>query len=176
MNDHEKIIAGCQKGSNEAFARLLDIYAARCYGYFYRLTGDRTQSNDLLSELFLKLVEKICSFRGSSFENWLFTIASNIFHDYLRQKYRQKKLLDGKVQQLSFETPPTGPDDEMLDRLQTQMAKLEPETAELLMLRFYGQLSFKELAAIRSEPIGTTLSKVHRGLKKLTELMENTNE
>jgi len=44
------------------------------------------------------------------------------------------------------------------------------------MLRFYGDLSFKELAEMRSEPMGTTLSKVHRGLKKLKEWMENPNE
>ena len=179
MNDHEKlneIIAGCQRGSNEAFSKLVDIYKTRCYGYFYRLTGDTAKSNDLLSELFLRLVEKIRSYRGSSFESWLFTIASNIFNDYLRQKYRQKKLIDGKTQQLNFDTSPAASDTEMLDKLQEKMAKLDRETAELLTLRFYGQLSFKELAVIRSEPIGTTLSKVHRGLKKLKELMENTNE
>lgn len=179
MNDHDKlneIIAGCQRGSNEAFSELVDIYKTRCYGYFYRLTGDTAKSNDLLSELFLRLVEKIRSFRGSSFENWLFTIASNIFHDYLRQKYRQKKLLDGKTKQMSLERMPSNMENEMYDRLQEKMAKLDNETAELLTLRYYGQLSFKELAVIRSEPIGTTLSKVHRGLKKLKELMEDTNE
>ena len=46
------------------------------------------------------------------------------------------------------------------------------DTRELIMLRFYSQASFKEIAAIRSEPIGTTLSKLHRGLKKLQKLME----
>ena len=40
------------------------------------------------------------------------------------------------------------------------------------MLRFYSQLSFKEIAQVRSEPIGTTLAKMHRGLKKLRLLME----
>jgi DNA-directed RNA polymerase specialized sigma24 family protein len=40
------------------------------------------------------------------------------------------------------------------------------------MLRFYSELSFKEMAEMRGEPIGTTLAKVHRGLKKLRELME----
>jgi len=39
------------------------------------------------------------------------------------------------------------------------------------MLRFYSRLSFKEIAKMRSEPIGTTLPKLHRGLKKLRELM-----
>ena len=48
----------------------------------------------------------------------------------------------------------------------------QSDTAELITLRYYGQLSFKELAQLRNEPIGTTLSKVHRGVKKLREIME----
>jgi DNA-directed RNA polymerase specialized sigma24 family protein len=53
------------------------MYAGRCYGYFYRLTGDRDLSDELLSELFIKLVEKIGSYKGGAFESWLFKIASN---------------------------------------------------------------------------------------------------
>ena len=59
------------------------------------------------------------------------------------------------------------------DKLQWALEKLDKETAELLMLRYYSQVSFKELAEMRNEPIGTTLSKVHRGLKRLRVLMED---
>lgn len=175
MNEYaeiEKIIQACKQGDNEAFAQLVDIYAKRCFGYFYRLTGNAEVSNDLLSELFVKLVEKIRSFKGGAFEKWLFTIASNVFRDYLRRQYRQKKLLEAKASELTAETPARRADIEMQDRLQIQLARLDDDTRELLMLRFYGQLSFRELAAMRKEPIGTTLAKVHRGLKKLRELME----
>jgi len=167
-----RIITGCKHGSNEAFSQLVDVYAKRCYGYFYRLTGNDAESNDLLSRLFLRLVEKIDLFKSGSFEKWLFTIASNIFYDHLRHQYRQKKVLDCKAQQLRTVRPPPKSDSEMTDRLQDGLEKLDTETAELLMLRFYSQLSFKELADLRSEPIGTTLSKVHRGLKKLREIIE----
>jgi DNA-directed RNA polymerase specialized sigma24 family protein len=61
---------------------------------------------------------------------------------------------------------------ERLDKLQIQLGKLNDDTRELIMLRFYSQLSLKEMAVIRREPIGTTLSKLHRGLKRLRELME----
>ena len=171
-----EIISGCKQGSNEAFSQLIDIYKNRCYGYFYRLTGDENLSNDLLGELFLRLVEKIGSFKGSSFNNWIFTIASNIFRDHLRQKYRIKKLIDAKAEQLAAETETKETDSSLSDALQKNIAKLDEETTELLMLRFYGQLSFKELAEVRKVPIGTVLSKVHRGLKKLKELMEDSNE
>jgi len=178
--DLKEIIAACQAGSNEAFSRLVDLYASRCYSYFYRLTGNTAQSNDLLSTLFLILVQKIGTFRltTGSFEKWLFTIASNIFRDHLRRRYRQQKLLAGKAKELERKTAttPAEADTEMKDELQVQMAKLDAETAELLMLRFYGGLTFRQIAEMRSEPVGTVLSKVHRGLKRLRELMEHRRD
>lgn len=172
-DDLARIIIGCKNGDTRSFSRVVDIYASRCYGYFYRLTGNNDVSDELLSELFIKLVEKIGSYKGGSFESWLFKIASNIFHDHLRSKQRQKKLLDARKGQLEFEiTEPKQSDGERIDKLQIQLTKLDADTKELVMLRFYSELSFKEIAAMRSEPIGTTLAKLHRGLKKLRESME----
>jgi RNA polymerase sigma-70 factor (ECF subfamily) len=139
----EKLILKCKKGDSEAFNDLIQRYSNRCYAYFYRLTGRADLSDELLSDLFIRLVRKIGSFKSGSFEKWIFTVASNIFRDYLRRHYRQKRL------------------------------KLEPEAAELITLRYFSQLSFKELSEMRDEPIGTTLSKVHRGIKKLREIMED---
>ena len=171
--DLTRIITGCKKGNAECFSQLVDIYSRRCYGYFYRLTGRREISDDLLSELFVKLVEKISSYKGGSFESWLFRIASNIFHDYLRSKQRYKKLLEVQKKQLESEvTEPKHREDDRADKLQKELDKLDADTRELIMLRFYSQLSFKEIAEMRSEPIGTTLSKLHRGVKRLRELME----
>jgi len=153
------------------------MYAGRCYGYFYRLTGDRNLSDELLSELFVRLVEKIESYKGGVFESWLFKIASNIFHDYLRGKQRHRKLLDAHRSQLELEPGLNEPrfsdqGEERLDKLQVQLSRLDADTRDLILLRFYSELSFKEIAELRSEPIGTALSKLHRGLKKLRELME----
>ncbi len=171
--ESEQIAKGCKRGDAECFSRLVDIYAGRCYGYFYRLSGDKTISDDLLSELFVRLVEKIKSYKGGSFEGWLFKVASNIFHDRLRKKLREEKLLAGHKAELKSRPAGTRRSaDEKVDELQKQLEKLDEDTRELIMLRFYSKMSFKELARQRSEPIGTTLSKVHRGLKKLRELME----
>jgi len=171
--DLAKIIAGCKRKEAESFSLLVDIYSGRLFGYFYRLTGKRQVSEDLLSELFVKLVEQIKSFRGGSFESWLFKIARNIFRDYLRAKQRYGKLLDEKkkrIEENTVEAKTTETD--RFDKLQIQLDKLDADTRELIMLRFYSQLSFKEMSQMRGEPIGTVLSKVHRGLKKLRELME----
>ncbi len=170
-----RIIEGCKSGNAESFAQVIDIYSGRLYGYFYRLTGDRNLSDELLSELFMKLVEKVGTYKGGSFESWLFRIAANIFHDYLRSRKRRRRLLDSRRADLELQTSEpriSDANDEKLDKLQIQLNRMDADTRELIMLRFYSDLSFKEIAEVRSEPIGTALSKLHRGLKKLRELME----
>jgi RNA polymerase sigma-70 factor (ECF subfamily) len=172
-DDLARIIAGCKQGEAHCFSQVVDMFAGRCYGYFYRLTGNNDISDELLSELFVKFVEKIGSYKGGSFEGWLFKIASNIFHDHLRSKQRRRKLLDTQKTLLESEVIEYKQSDgEQIERLQKQLGRLDRDTKELIMLRFYSQLSFKEIAQVRSEPIGTTLAKMHRGLKKLRLLME----
>ena len=173
VGDLASIIKGCKSGSAESFSQLVDTYSGRCYGYFYRLTGSREISDDLLSELFVRLVEKIGTFRGGCFEGWLFKIASNIFNDHLRGRQRQERLLEHQKRQLESEEQKTKfSGSERIDKLQAALNKLDMDTRKVIMLRFYSELSFKEMAMMRSEPIGTTLAKVHRGLKRLRELME----
>jgi RNA polymerase sigma-70 factor (ECF subfamily) len=168
----EQIIIGCKKGDESCFSRLVDIYGKRIFGYFYRLTASYETSEDLLGELFVKLVEKIGTYRGGSFDGWLFTMASNVFHDHLRFKHRQTHLLQEHTRRLEF-GPKVVEDsvNDETDRLQTALGKLDDDVRELIMLRFFSQLSFREISEIRLEPLGTVLSKVHRGLKKLRELM-----
>ena len=77
----ERLVRLCRKGEPDAFSRIVDIYSGRLFGYFYRLTGNRDDANELLSELFLKLVEKIAGCKPQTFEPWLFKTASNLFAD-----------------------------------------------------------------------------------------------
>jgi RNA polymerase sigma-70 factor (ECF subfamily) len=117
-------------------------------------------------------VEKIGSYRGGSFDGWVFTMASNIFHDHLRFKQRQTRLLDEHSKRIMSQSAgaASGKDHDA-DKLQMSLGELDSDVRELIIMRFYSQMSFKEIAESRREPIGTILSKVHRGLKKLRELM-----
>jgi RNA polymerase sigma-70 factor, ECF subfamily len=180
MSDNEKlsqIINECKRGSHEGFEQVVELYAGRLYGYFYRLTGNVEISNDLLSDMFVKLVEKIGTYGGGSFDLWLFKIAANVFYDHLRLQQRQKKLLESHKQQLENESEETKDSDGYaIDVLQAKLDQIDEQTRELILLRYYSGLSFKEIAKTRKEPIGTVLSKVHRGLAKLRELMEQQYE
>lgn len=168
-----ELIEKSKQGSQEALGQLVECYADRLFGFFFRLTSNRDVSEELVSELFLRLVRKIRYCESGSFEKWLFTVASNLFRDHLRKQYRTQKLLDEKMRQEAEESGPEKEDPEFSDRLQNALKRLDDQTTELIMLRFYGDMSFKELAEMKDEPIGTVLSKVHRGLKKLKEYMDS---
>jgi RNA polymerase sigma-70 factor (ECF subfamily) len=103
-------------------------------------------------------------------------MASNLFVDYIRAKKRREKMLGQVAKEIQNETQPDPADDYMTDKLTRQLQRLDAETAEIIVMRYYSGLSFEELAKIRKEPLGTCLSKVHRGLKKLRQLMENCDD
>ncbi len=176
LNDAAKLVKLCRQGEKDAFSQLVDSYSNRLFGYFYRLTGNRDDSDELLSELFLKIVEKIGTCRPETFDAWLFKMASNLFADYIRAKKRHEKMLNRATKEVQAEIQPDPTDSLMTDKLTRQLQRLDAETAEIIVMRYYSCLSFEELAKIRNEPLGTCLSKVHRGLKRLRELMENSND
>ena len=88
-----EIVNLARKGDKDAFSKLIDIYSKRLYGYFYKLTGNADDANELLSELFLKLYEKIGTCRPETFDAWLFRMACNLFTDFLRAQKRREKML-----------------------------------------------------------------------------------
>jgi len=168
-----EIIKGCRGGDEQSYYKLVEIYSKRCFGYFYRASGNRAVAEDLLSELFIKLVTKIGTFKGGSFDGWIFSVSNNIFRDYLRNKLRQKKFFD-KQEEFAKEDdrPASLKNDEGFDELQVELDKLDADSKEVLMLRYYSGLGFKEISQMRKEPIGTTLSRAHRAIKKIRESME----
>ena len=169
--DINNLIKKCQQGDNDSFAVLVDLYSGKLYAYFLRLTGNEDISNELLSNVYLKLVDKIGSFNGGSFNSWIYRIASNIFYDHLRQKHKDKKFMEAS----SLSYTDEGRDETELvdikDLLQSALPSLDDLTRECLIMRYYSDLSFKEIAEIKSSPIGTILGRVHRGLAKLKEVM-----
>jgi RNA polymerase sigma-70 factor (ECF subfamily) len=171
----EAIIAGCKRGDSTSFSRFIDAYAARVYGFFYRLSGNRSVSDDLSSELFVKLVSRIKQWRGGNFDGWLFTVASNIWRDRLRAMQRDERMLERRSEQMQREAQlqrHSSSEAEAVDRLGAELARIDEDSRELIVLRYYSGMSFREIAEARSMPIGTVLSKVHRGLKRLRQSME----
>lgn len=181
------LIRRAQGREPSAFDGLIDAFGVRLHGYLYRLTGSRDVADDLLQELFLRVVRMIGSYRHDHrFEGWLFRIATNLVRDRVRRIGRAPKVfpLDapGANEGSTSWTEPgdtsvPSPDEGMrladdVDALQKGLAMLPEAEREVIMLRHFSDLSFAEIAEAMDTPLGTALARSHRGLAKLREIMD----
>ena len=177
-------IAGAQAGESWAFEALLGAYGPRLYGYFFRAVGSHHDAEDLLSEISLRLVGRLGAYddRGR-FEPWLFRIAANLVRDRIRRLRTgpppaSLSADDGSGTSLGERL--AGDDvsaDEGLTRteasgeLAAALSRLDELTRQMIILRHYGELSYREIAGICECPVGTVLARVHRGMKALRRWM-----
>ncbi len=183
----ESVIRRAQKLEPEAFDWLVDAYSARLFGFLYRLTGRRDDADELVQEVFVRVVSHIARYQHDGrFEAWLFRIATNLARDRVRRIARSPEIgsLDGGPSDAEPSMADRLPDEagdaperrmeheEDVDRLQEALGKLPDAEREVVMLRHYGNLSFNEIATLMATPLGTALARAHRGLAKLREMME----
>ena len=177
-------IASAQQGSKEGYEALLKAYGPRLYGYFYRATSSHHDAEDLLGEIMLRLVRRLKSYddRGR-FEPWLFRIAANMVRDRIRRLKTRPPAAslsaedeDGSALAYRVAGPAAPVDagliaEELSEHLQQTLAKLDAATREMILLRHFGQMSFKEIAELFDCPLGTVLARVHRGVQAMRRLM-----
>ena len=182
-------IASAQAGEAEGFQALLDGYGSRLFGYFVRATGNGQDAEDMLSDLTLKLVRQLGRYdhRGR-FEPWLFRIAANMVRDRIRRRKARPIGVSLSVESPSGATMADGlagqakPVDagllaeELSAELQAALDRLDAATREVVLLRYFGGMSFEELSKMFECPIGTVLARVHRGLRTLREIMAKRHE
>jgi len=183
------VILAAQSGDCGAYRELLDAYGRRLYGYFLRATNSHHDAEDLLGEMMLRLVSRLGKYddRGR-FEPWLFRIAANMVRDRIR---RAKSSPPPASLSGDSESGPgladqvlAGGDEvdrrllakETSDQLQEALKKLDELSREMILLRHFGQMSYREIADLFQCPLGTALARVHRGLKALRRMMSKDHE
>lgn len=175
------LIRRAQARDAAAFDALVDRYSARLYGYLYRLTGSRHDAEDLLQELFVRVVKMIGRYEHDGrFEAWLFRIATNLVRDRVRRTRTTLGLpttaADNELTGFAGDGEAADPSRRMeaaeaADRLQQALSRLSEAEREVVMLRHFSDLSFKEIAEMMNTPLGTALARAHRGLGRLRQLM-----
>ncbi len=177
------IINRCKQGQNEAFMQLLGEYGPRLYRYYVRSSNSQSEAEDLLQDLFVKLLTNIKDYKHNGlFEHWLFRVAANLARDKARKKkHRTFSLQTNNPNDVdiidNIMINDIEPETNMIkleqrDTLDKALEKLDSLDREIIILRHYGGLSFKEISEHFEIPINTALTKVHRGLKKLREILE----
>jgi len=145
-----KIISQCQEGKLENFTQLYDGYVRRIYSYIYRRTFHKQTAEDLAGQVFLKALERIRSFDSSrgNFSSWLFSIARNAVIDYSRTNHGITDIFQipepassGSVEtEISVRT--------QLEKVQQYLSKIDPEQREIVVMRVWDGLSYKEIAEV----------------------------
>jgi RNA polymerase sigma-70 factor, ECF subfamily len=187
-----ELLARCQAGDRTAWDTLVDEYWQRLFGYALRATSNAELAQDLVQETFLRIVQRIGKYNDEGkFEAWLFRILVNLIRDHGRSLSRhptQSTVIESDGERIEMTDELAGkvpaPHEplhhrEDVDALQIALRKLPEGDRQILMLRHFADMPFKDIARTLNCPIGTVLARAHRALGKLRGLMEvtyDTNE
>ncbi len=180
-----ELLARCQAGDKAAWDTLVDAYWQRLFGYALRATSNAELAKDLVQETFLRIVQRLGKYDDQGkFEAWLFRILVNLVRDHGRSRSRhptQSTVIecDGERIEMTDELAGNVPAPydplhhrEDVDALQVALRKLPEGDRQILLLRHFADMPFKDIARALNCPIGTVLARAHRALAKLRGLME----
>jgi len=168
-----ELVHRSQAGDTEAFGELVTKYRAKVFTMICDIVGNENDAWDLAQEGFLKAWRSINRFEGrSSFYTWLYRITINIATDSLRRQSRRREVeLDDAIP--SF-LPGPGVNyerAEIREQVYTALAQLTPEHRAVIVLKEVEDLQYHEIAEILHLSIGTVMSRLFYGRKKLQSIL-----
>ena len=167
-----------QEGSAHAFALLYDRYVDQIFGYVYHRVGHRQTAEDLVSDVFLRALRRISTFKwqGVDFGAWLMTIARNRVHDHFKSARFRLEATVEEVFDSPVQTGAENPEQALLTadltaQVHDAIRQLKGEQAEVLYLRFIQHLNVSETAAVMDKTDGAIKALQYRALKSLAKLV-----
>ena len=180
--DHEEteMISRCQQGDQEALKEIYEKYHKKIYRIAYSVVRQREEAFDVVQEVFIKLFRSIRNFKGRShFYTYLYRMAMNTAIDHKRKTGKQ--YMSSLDEEGSFEPsdqPEKGPEKillqkELEERVKLAMDKLPDEQRAALIFRDVEGLSYQEMAEAMGCSIGTVMSRLHYGRKRMQESLKD---
>jgi RNA polymerase sigma-70 factor (ECF subfamily) len=171
--DEQSLVRLSQAGDQNAFACLYDCYIERIYRYVFFRVANQELAEDITSQIFLKVWEKLDTYRGgqSPFIAWLYRIAHNAVIDYYRSRKDSISLEDARPVALSHADEV----DEKLDLqfksqlLREALHELTEEQQQVLILKFVGGMSTREIAQQLGKQQGAVRALQMRALQGLAK-------
>ncbi len=175
----EALVELLRAGDSQAGQALVGRHSEPLLRYLQRLTGSAQQAEDLHQQTWLGVLEHLDKFRpqahGSAFKAWLFRIATNKANDQWRARGREETARQG----LRLVTEEVGPDasfrmdaSEQENKLRRAIGQLSEQQRAVVLLRYYSNLKFVDIAETLGCPLNTALGRMHKAIQKLKSLME----
>ncbi len=170
----EELMSMLAKGGQSAFDELYKRYAKPMFLFFFRLlNGRRDRAEDMLHDLFLKIIEHPDSFDHTrTFSSWFYTMAGNM----VKNEYRNQSVRDEHIQVQALQSEiHSAHDFEKIDndlfntKLELALQKLDEDSRLLFRLRFIEEMSIKQIAEIMGFPEGTIKSRLFYLTKQLSK-------
>ncbi len=175
----EEAIKRAKKNDQKAFNYLLDVFWDNVYGFQLKRTQNENDAEDITIQTFSRAFDKIETFNDAyKFNTWLITISKNIHIDLLRKEKNSISQVISKDDRDAFqvldESP--SPEDKLiteqhLAKLLRDIKKLKPHYQEVINLRYFQELSYKEISAELKEPMNNVKVKLLRAKKLLAEII-----
>ncbi len=166
-----------QEGDFSKMGILFDRHQGALFGYFYRMTNDASQSEDLLQNVFYRLLKYRHTFKHEGkFIYWMYAVARNVSMDLFRKKDPMKfsdDLTEMKIEPMDENNRETEMEySEKTEELRQAMAKLDPEKREAIVLSKFQGMKYQDIAAIANVSENAIKARVRRGLMELRSLLE----
>ena len=183
--DDGALVSAYLQGQSRAFDVLVDRYQNRLLNFIYRTVGDRERSEDLVQEAFIRVHRHMARFDGAKkFSTWIYTIASNLAKNELRNRSRNPLVLfqtmtqgwDDEERPLEFEDTSLQPDElykkrHVQELVEATVAKLPEHHREVFVLRELEGRSYEEIAEITHCNLGTVKSRLNRARASFAEII-----
>ena len=170
--DEKSLIARARNDST-AFVQLYRSHYNAVFRYCVHRLFDRQLAEDVTSEVFLKAVENIRSFKGDEkqFCCWLYRVATNAINNYFRKSVRRNRLLRFAHEQSNSRISSCKEQDEKLTVLREAVFTLRPRYQTIITLRFFENLKLTEIAEVVGSSPGTVRKQLTRALAKLRKVL-----
>jgi RNA polymerase sigma-70 factor (ECF subfamily) len=168
-------------GNKEAFGRLYEMYAGQIFNYLFYRTGEYQAAMDMMETVFLRAWENLPDFgtkgRGLNLRAWLYRMAHNAMVDYHRSNKAEVDL--EAIAELPNKMPHAAKLVEMAETqeyLMNWLEELDEVSRQVLVLRFYAEMSPKEVSQIMDISEGNVRVIQYRALKKMRDLIGDEDE
>ena len=165
---HEAVIEACRGGDRDAFRLLFDNYKDKVFSVaLYFFGGDEATAGDITQQVFLKLFNCIGQFHGDAeFTTWLYRLTTNACVDEARKRRRWLPFGDAtgmKEPRVKSRQDDAVASREVADSVKRAVATLRPKLRVVLLLKYFEELSYEEIAAVVGCSKGTVASRLNRG-------------